>query len=338
MSDALPTGWPHDGPPFHAGEQAMQARAGVHERMQQVGRSVMRGFMPDQHRELFGKLPFMLLGALDAQGRPWASMLVGEPGFASTPDAQTLRLQALPDAQDPLVDAVRPGAAVGLLGIEPQTRRRNRMNGPVVERGDGHFSVRVQQSFGNCPKYIQARELRFHREDAATADAVVSRQRLLPEAAAIVAQADTFFIATASADAGSAARAPNGGVDVSHRGGKPGFVRVSEEAGRTVLTAPDFIGNFFFNTLGNLQVNPRAGLLFADFAHGHLLQLSGRAEVLWDGPELAAFAGAQRLLRFELDEAWWRPAALPLRAAEVDYAPQLAATGSWAAVADAASR
>jgi len=336
MSDpALPSGWQHDEPPFHAGEQAMQARAGVRERMQQIGLNVMRGHMPEQHRELFEKLPFMLLGALDAQARPWASMLVGEPGFAGAPDPATLRLQALPDAQDPLADAVRAGAWIGLLGIELPTRRRNRMNGPVIERGERHFSVRVQQSFGNCPKYIQARDLRLHHDAAPAGTPVVMVRHLTPEAAACVTQADTFFIATASDDAASDAPAANGGVDVSHRGGKPGFVRVSEEDGRTVLTAPDFIGNFFFNTLGNLQVNPRAGLLFADFARGHLLQLTGEAEVVWSGPELAAFEGAQRLLKFRLAEARWRPGALPLRASEVAYAPQLAATGSWPAVAAA---
>ncbi len=339
MGEFIPNvSWPHAEAPFHAGEQALQARAGVLERMQQVGRRVIRGYMPEEHRELFQKLPFMLLGALDAQQRPWASMLVGAPGFVSAPDAYSLRIGALPDAQDALADAVLAGAQVGLLGIELSTRRRNRMNGPVAERGEGHFLVGVQQSFGNCPKYIQVRELRLQPEAASGEPALVTAGLLPPEAVVCVAQADTFFIATASADAGQATAAPSGGVDVSHRGGKPGFVRVTQEDGHTVLTSPDFVGNSFFNTLGNLALSPRAGLLFADFAQGHLLQITGEAQVLWEGEELKAFAGAQRLLKFRVDEARWRPGALPLRAAGVEYAPQLAATGSWDAVAGAATR
>ncbi|WP_157264302.1 pyridoxamine 5'-phosphate oxidase family protein [Azohydromonas aeria] len=337
MSETFPnTGRPQGDAPFHAGEQALQARVGVLDRMQQIGRRVIRDHMPEEHRELFQKLPFMLLGALDSAQRPWASMLAGEPGFITAPDAYSLRIAALPHAQDALTDAVQAGVQVGLLGIELATRRRNRMNGPVVERGEGYFGVQVQQSFGNCPKYIQARELRLQPETPASGPALVTTGPLAAEAAACIAQADTFFIATAAADAALGSTAANGGVDVSHRGGKPGFVRVTQENGHTVLTSPDFVGNFFFNTLGNLQVNPRAGLLFVDFAQGHLLQLTGEAQVIWEGKELAAFAGARRLLKFRVDEARWRPRAWPLRAASVGYAAQLASTGSWDAMAVAA--
>src|SRR3546814_14766932 len=82
--------------------------------------------------------------------------------------------------------------------------------------------------------------------------------------------------ASAAATAGSGLREQ--GADVSHRGGRPGFVRVTEDDGRSVLTIPDFSGNQFFNTLGNIAINPRAGLLFVDFATGDLLTLTGRSE------------------------------------------------------------
>jgi hypothetical protein len=118
-----------------------------------------------------------------------------------------------------------------------------------------------------------------------------------------VREADTFFIATAS----------EGGADVSHRGGPRGFVRVTEEAGATVLTFPDYRGNFFFNTLGNLHANPRAGLTLVDFATADVLMLTGTTDVIWNGPELAAFAGAQRLVRFAVVHGVLLPRALPLR-------------------------
>lgn len=323
-------GWPGERSPFHRGERTVQERAGVRERMEQVGRRVIRDFMPDQHRELFGKLPFLLVGSLDARRRPWASVLVGQPGFVSTPDSRTMRVDTRPGYGDPLEANLAAGVKVGLLGIQPETRRRNRANGIVAESDARGFVVRVEQSFGNCPKYIQARQPEFLAEPSSVhAPRPVHREGAILSAssAALVGRADTFFIATASASANAAD--PVEGADVSHRGGKPGFVRVTQESGRTVLTAPDFAGNLHFNTFGNIAINPRAGVLFVDFDSGDVLSLTGTAEVVWDGPELASFAGALRLLRFSIDEGVRIENAVPLRWSRAEFAPQLAATGSW---------
>jgi predicted pyridoxine 5'-phosphate oxidase superfamily flavin-nucleotide-binding protein len=307
------------GSPFHAGEQALQARVGRRDTSERAGRLMFRDFMPDEHREFFAALPLVFVGSLDGAGRPWASVLFGAPGFLSSPDATTLRIAARPAPGDPLARNLSPGVPLGLLGIEFQTRRRNRMNGTVTRVEDAGFAVHVDQSFGNCPKYIQA------RAPAAARPGSPGRSRkegalLSARAEALVGGADTFFIASA---------APAQGVDVSHRGGKPGFVRLQAENGRTILTAPDFAGNSLFNTFGNLALEPRAGLLFMDFATGDALQLTGSAEILWDGPELAAFAGAQRLLRFVVDEGTWRERASLLRWTPAQPAAQLAATGAW---------
>lgn len=324
-------GWPHAEPPFHAGELAAQARVGVRERMAAGGRRMIRGLMPDQHREFFAMLPFLVVGSLDRQGRPWASILSGRPGFLQSPDPRTLTVAARPAYGDPLGDNLAAGAPIGLLGIQLETRRRNRMNGTVTESADGRFAVTVGQSFGNCPQYIQARTPRFVAEpDSLGAPRPVHAEGpvLSPRAAALVAAADTFFIATRSAEAEQSG-APSEGVDVSHRGGRPGFVRGTEEGGRTVLTAPDFVGNFLFNTFGNIAVDPRAGLVFVDFDTGGVLLLTGTAEVVWDGPEVAAFAGAERLLRFRVQEGRWIEDAVPLRWSAPQQAAQLAVTGTW---------
>lgn len=316
-----------DDSPFHAGELAVQQRAGVREKVAVAGDRMIRDWMPEQHRELFQKLPTLFVGSLDAERRPWASVLAGPPGFVAAPDERHLRITARPGRDDPLADALRDGAPLGLLGLEPHTRRRNRMNGTVVANDADAFTVRVTQSFGNCPQYIQARSPR--RADEPPQPPVVLGGLLNDAARTLVAQADTLFIASASAHAGRNGRAD--GVDVSHRGGKPGFVRLDVDAGRsrTTLTLPDFRGNNLFNTLGNIAAHPRAGLLFVDPARGDLLQLTGDAEIVWDGPELQAFDGAQRLLRLHIVAGRWRPAALPLRWSAPEFAPQLAATGHW---------
>lgn len=309
--------------PFHAGEKAVQARLGVQERILDVGRRVIRPFMPDQHRAFYAQLPFVLVGSVDALGRPWASVLVGEPGFMRSPEPARLEILARPVPGDPLAQGLVPGAPLGFLGIELHTRRRNRMNGHVESFLDGLLKVAVEQTVGNCPQYIQGRETEWARDAADNAPRdTVALDRLDAAALSMVRAADTLFVATrAPADGERPASA-----DVSHRGGRSGFVRVEDE--RTLLV-PDFTGNFLFMTLGNLQLDPRAGVIFIDFATGDLLTLTGRAEVVWDGPELRALEGAERAWRFHIEAGWRLTAALPLRWRFRDWSPNSLITGTW---------
>lgn len=323
----MPHAAPHPASPWHEGERALQARAGVAEKLAEFGPRMMRDSMPEQHRGFFAQLPFIGVGSLDMVRQPWASVLAAPPGFAHSPDARRLRVDARAEADDPLSTALAAGAPLGLLGIEPHTRRRNRMNGVVAQADAEGFTVEVRQSFGNCPRYIQAREAVFvGRSDEA--NPARRMQHLDAAAKRIIGKADTFFIASAHPSAGDGT--VSRGVDVSHRGGLPGFVRVSEDG---VLSAPDFNGNAYFNTLGNIALNPRAGLLFIDFESGDLLQLAVTAELIWDGAELAAFAGAERLLRMRVVSALLRPAALSLRWGAAERSPFREGTGNWAAVA-----
>lgn len=296
--------------PFHPGEVALQTSIGVADRVEQLGKRMVRDFMPDQHREFFAQLPFLVMGAVDPQGDVWATLLSGTPGFVHSPDPRTLVLAARPDPRDPASAGLHENSAVGLLGIEFHTRRRNRMNGQIILHGEKGFAVRVEHSFGNCPQYIQRRSWQMARDRAdheacpEPLELGVSDRRV----AAIISEADTFFVASYVDDASGRH------VDASHRGGKPGFVHVNA---RGALTVPDFSGNRFFNTLGNFLVNPRAGMVFADFATGDLLQLTGDVDVLLAPPDLAAHEGAERLWVFNPRRAVLRRGALPLRFASV---------------------
>ncbi|HXY98891.1 MAG TPA: pyridoxamine 5'-phosphate oxidase family protein [Stellaceae bacterium] len=312
-------GWSFPDSPFHPGEQQVQQRLGVRERMEAVGRRVLRNVMPDQHRAFFAALPFLVLGTVDGEGWPWASIAAGAPGFLSTPDARTLRVAAAP----PLGAHLADGGDIGALGIDFAARRRNRANGLVRAPGAGGFDIAVAQSFGNCPRYIQARDWSLAEGEAAAPGAARRGRWLGAAERALIAGADTFFIASAL---GSAEGAPSHGVDVSHRGGPPGFVRVDDEH---AMSVPDFTGNSYYNTLGNLVLNPRCGLLFIDFDSGGIVQVAATAEIVWEGPEVARFAGAQRVLRFHVEERVTAERAVPLRWRLRDYSPFLAALGSW---------
>lgn len=312
---------------WHQGEIALQQQAGVADRMAEVGQRVVRDHMPDQHRDFYAQLPFIVAGSVDAHGDAWATLLEGQPGFIFSPNATTLDIAARPDASDPAAAGMHDDAPIGLLGIELHTRRRNRMNGVLQAIGDG-FRVQVEQSFGNCPRYIQLRDFRFERDPAEPYRGEVEKLTALDDAArATIAAADAFYVATYA----------ERGVDASHRGGKPGFVRIEDDG---LLTIPDFNGNLFFNTLGNIYQNGKAGLLFVDYASGDTLQISGDAAVIFDSPEIAAFQGAERLWTLRPRRIVRRRAALALRwQTQPDgAAPSALMTGDWLAATELATR
>lgn len=312
----------------------VQEKAGARDFAERIGRQVIRDYMPDQHREFFSILPYIFMGSLDNFGRPWASILCGVPGFVQTPDAQNLSVAAFPSPEDPAAANLKVGAPVGFVGVQLHTRRRNRLTGRIRAMRDNGFDVAVDQSFGNCPQYIQARQpVGSYRIANATSRAMGSL--LDNKSLQLVQRADTLFIASASPGAGSSD--PVEGADVNHRGGKPGFVRVERVGPRDVLTFPDYVGNLAFNTLGNIEINPKAGLLFVDFDAGNVLTMTCQAEIIWDGTDLADFRGAERLLRITIEESYFLERALSWEWTEPEQAQQLARTGSWEVVAAARS-
>lgn len=311
--------------PFHAGEQAMQNQAGVRKDMESIGQRVIRPFMPDQHRDFFNQLPFMIIGSVDESGWPWASVLPGMPGFVASPNPTTLILDAQPLVGDPLNTTMRADAPLGLLGIEINTRRRNRLNAHVKSLKDGKLKLTVDQSFGNCPQYIQRRSVNFIREPGEPAKDMNTEQftKLDKAATSFIETADTFFVSSYILPSD---RPEIEGVDVSHRGGKPGFVKVDSNT----LTIPEYLGNYYFNTLGNFLVNPKAGLVFLDFDSGTVLQLTGTVELIDTENELIkAFDGAERGWRFTVQQGIRLNAALPFRATLEEYSPNSLIVGDW---------
>ena len=304
--------------PFHADEIEAQARAAV----AAPSGSGIRAAMTEQHRRFLAEIPYIFVAVTDTAGWPMASVLTGDAGFAHAPDAVTLRVDARPDRRDPAAALFGAGQEIGILGIDFAARRRQRINGRICHSDARGFTVAVRQSFGNCAQYIQRRALLSPPESAAQAAAETETLAGLDaEARRLVAKADTFFVASrARSDGGE-----NGGADMSHRGGRPGFVRVEGDT----LSVPDFSGNRYFNTLGNLLGEPRASLLFIDFAAGDLLQLQGIAEIDWQDAAVRMVEGAERSWRIRVERGWRRRAALPLRWSFVDYSPVTLKTGVW---------
>ena len=292
---------------YHAGELGVQARAGV-QGMAPPAERIIKTTMKPVAQEFLPQQPMAFIASVDAEGWEWASVVAGPPGFMVAIDEGTIHIGAAPTVSDPLHDNLRTNSDVGLLIMEFTKRRRMRVNGRAELQPDGSFYVHTQQVYANCPKYIQARRFEVITPEQNTSD--VSRtDRLTTKQQQWITQADTFFIASAH---------PEGGADASHRGGNPGFVTIADD---NSLIWPDYIGNNMFNTLGNIDVNPKAGLLFLDFATGSTLQLTGEANIIWDAAQIAKYKGAERLLSYRIEQVLEIDEKLPLRWEFESYSP-----------------
>jgi predicted pyridoxine 5'-phosphate oxidase superfamily flavin-nucleotide-binding protein len=272
---------------FHEGEQAVQARAGVQAESRRLGRGISCE-IPEGAGDFLQAQRMAVLAGVDGTGRVWASLVTGDPGFITAPDSRTLRLAAGLPGVDPLSEGVAEDRSLAVLVLDPERRRRLRVNGRVSVGRPDVIEIRTEEVFGNCAKYIQARapEGETGQRRAGLGQRGTA---LTPAQQMAIERADTFFIASVHVGTGA---------DASHRGGQPGFVKVLDE--RT-LRIPDYLGNNMFQTLGNIAADSRVGLLFVDFDTGTTLQLTGRARILWEGEELARLKGALRALDVEID-------------------------------------
>ena len=286
---------------FHDGEIAVQERTG--ERAIALRHGAMlrdaitrpaQAFLASQHAVAFG--------AVGASGRPWASLWLGAPGFVSSDTAgqvvrvSTDRQVASPD--DPLRAILGPDRNIGMLAIDLASRRRLRINGRVAAMNDEHLEITVREAFPNCPKYIQRRASVVDAR-ASLGSAPEQGETLDVERRSFVERIDTLFVAS---------RHPARGVDVSHRGGARGFVRIIDEKR---LRVPDYPGNSMFQTLGNFEVEPRAGVVLVDFERGRFLSLTGTVAVSYgvEDPDHPS-GGTGRYWELAVDE--WRDFAMPL--------------------------
>lgn len=299
---------------FHSGELRLQQQVGKREHIDKLSQRLMLDYMTDEHREFFMELEYIFLGAVDNNGQPHACIVTGPTRFVSSPDPQTLIINTGDRGQNPAFNALGLAQPVGILGIDLSNRRRNRMHGRISALDESSITITVVQSYGNCPKYISLREV-SERGVSSIQDIVSNNSELDAKATALIKAADTFFIASYVSDGSGA---PYEGVDVNHRGGKPGFVSIDSP---TLLTIPDYKGNNLFNTFGNLLLNPQAGVLFIDFQTGDQLHIHARATLIESEDVISRYPGAQRLLQLQIDSVSQKVSATPLRWRFVDASP-----------------
>jgi predicted pyridoxine 5'-phosphate oxidase superfamily flavin-nucleotide-binding protein len=287
---------------FHLFEVAVQKRLGIDKLVAQKSQGFIRAVMPEQHRKFFSELTFVMIGVTDNQGYPWPIPMLGQGGFIQTPNNTTLHFTELPNLLSSLGLQLIIGQKVGLLGIQLSTKRRNRINGTIQMINDQSFSVQVEQSFGNCPKYIQKRELIRTANHQLPDHLFENISKVMDDKTKVLIEnADTFFISSRTRDFNKDKRS---GIDTSHRGGKLGFVKIVNNK----VKFPDYRGNGFFNTLGNIESDNRVGLFFPDFLTGNGVFITGTACILWDKKALKGFEAAERIIEVEVKQSIYLPA------------------------------
>ena len=317
---------------FHQGEVLAQDMStsdtvGLSKIIAERTKGFIRPFMPQQHRAFFESGPLMMLGLLDQSGHPVAVPVWGDEGYIRSPSDTRLQISIASAAFD-LLDAqlgldIHTGSKIGLLGLELATRRRNRLNGVISHLKDTDMHVSVEQSFGNCPQYIHTRESTEATSSIVDTNVQVTTTKGLSQRLRdVIESADTFFIASRHARLGENV---NEGIDVSHRGGKSGFVSVDNNT----LTIPDFSGNKFFNTIGNILVDDRVGLCFLDNDTGTLHFLQGRAAIIWDKQLMPEFKGAERFIQIDITQSTTIEHCYPFRHQLIQHSPAVDKTGVW---------
>jgi uncharacterized protein len=278
--------------PYHEGEKFVQEKLGVVDTARMNGR-VINNTIPGGALNFIAQQSMVILGSVDTDEQVWASALFGTPGFIHAIDQHTIEINLLETGtgpSDPLWKNIETHNRIGMIVIELGSRRRLRVNGRMSKTSNDSYQIDIDQAYPNCPQYIQRRHInRAKKHSAHNITLGISGKELTDYQKKLISSADTFFVTSAHSERG---------VDASHRGGQPGFVNILNN---TLLRIPDYPGNSMFNTLGNFQVNPHAGLVFIDFENKKLLQLSGQANVIWQvNDSEVVTAGTSRFWEFNI--------------------------------------
>lgn len=294
--------------PFHEGEIKVQKLAGEREKAA-ANRAVIKAEILGGAFNFISKQGMILLGTESPEGALWASLLLGPPGFLNALEPGLLEIdlaECIVAPGDPFLENIKADPRIATLVIELETRRRLKINGKVRQPDANRLQITVEESFPLCPKYIQRRKINTELQTTEAASTFASGEKLGPREKALIARCDTMFLATSL---------PGGGIDVSHRGGNTGFVKVVNDR---QLRCPDYNGNGMFNSLGNLEMNKHAGALFVDFAGREALQLTGSAQALFDQPDPDDETGGTNRF-WTIETRKWQRYSLPLSQDFLDY-------------------
>ncbi|WP_121626815.1 pyridoxamine 5'-phosphate oxidase family protein [Poseidonibacter antarcticus] len=154
---------------------------------------------------------------------------------------------------------------IGMIGLNFEKAMRIRINGKGKIKSNKLY-LSIDEIYSNCPKHIKRRVL---QEDTKILEnqTIQKGRKLNEEIINIISNIDTFFIATSHKEKG---------LDVSHKGGNKGFLKVLET---NQLAFKDVPGNNLYNTIGNIYTNPNINIFFIDFKNYDTYHIKGIASI-----------------------------------------------------------
>ena len=297
--------------PFHSGELAIQ------EQLQEQSTAILNGRLYEDQvmmaaHKFLSQQSYLIISTAHSEVDLPVSIVFGEPGFVSVEEnGKHLHISLAAHknmTSDPVLSSLKENLKVGILAIELSTRRRLRINGLIQELTPKSFKVIVEESYPNCPKYIQKRALAASAPRALTPQQDSQGTELTPWITELIQKTDTFFVSSFN---------PNGHADASHRGGPPGFIQILDNG---ELRIPDYPGNSLYNTFGNFHVNPNAGFLIWDFEASALLHMRGRITL---DLKNEALEGQQRWWNFQPTHWQYQTLEIPFAMTFTEFSPFL---------------
>lgn len=324
------------GMPWHEGEDKMHRLTKVEKQENPNSPYLTPGASHMLQRALL-----LALGTVDEKGRPWATVWGGGTPLAQPVAESVIGIRTMVDNKtDPVVgllfggkdhrEVVKEqgaGRMISALTIDLEKRKRVKLYGRMIAGalgrigpendqeaaisvGQAQLVVKIEQSLNNCPKYLNCKRI----YSALPEPKLISESLTLPQQALnLIAKADTLFISSCDHDKD---------MDMNIRGGPPGFVRVqSNDGSGTVLVWPEYSGNNLYQTLGNLQSSPKAGLVFPDFETGDVVYVTGDTEVLVGKQASAILPRSNLAVRLSLTGARFVQRGLPFRGESLERSP-----------------
>ena len=327
--------------PWHEGEIAFK------ERVHMGGYdNPTTPFLAARYANWIQQYPLMAIGTVDDNDRPWCTLWGSDQLPIAQPVAQSIMgVRTTVDASfDPVVQAIYQGKDDGEvfraegrgrlmsgLSIHLEERARVKLAGQIIagaltaneslddsdagvgKSGELQLVVNIDQSLGNCPKYINKKHIIAHTPSPRLSS---SSPHLSQKAIDVVHQADLLFIASVH---------KHEDMDCNIRGGPQGFIRVlqpDDEDEPSTIVWPEYSGNNLYQTLGNLESTPQAGLVIPNFETGDVLYVTGTTETLVGAAAGKVIAKSNLAVSLKITSAIFVENGLPFRGQLMEDASQ----------------
>jgi len=250
---------------FHEGEYHIQETMGVRKDSDALS-SMIQNKLPFIAKGFLRELKFCVLTLSIKEDDIYSATVYNDSGFIDILDDSTILINLNKKSYIPPSYLKNNDLTIGFLGIDFEQAMRIRVNGKAKILNN-KILLSINEAYANCPKYIKKR-IHVESKNKPLFQHIIKNNTITKEFKDVLSNTDTFFLASLH---------KKKGADISHKGGKEGFVKVISS---TKLQFTDMPGNNLFNSLGNIHINSSVNLLFIDFINNDTYLFIGNASII----------------------------------------------------------